>query len=648
MTLRDQVERADQTGAALADGQLQFTCTGAARLDGNDLSLQSEGLDPPLARRPSIKALRLPVGRPAQDAFSHFPAPDQFPALSTKPQSSRRLSWKIALTATSLIWLVAFGLTMAHAVPRSAPAGTPSVMLAVLLHFPYIAILTYMGFGLVERIGFRWHGKPPVAAGNLPPHAPSVCVQLPMFNEAAVARRIIEAAAALDWPRDKLIIQVLDDSTDPAIQRMVREICAEVRARCGVACEWIHRTNRSGYKAGALEAGRRLTDAEFIAIFDADFAPLPDYLQKIIPHFYTDEGAARPEIALVQAQWGHLNDSQSMLTAAQALWVDDHHTLQQSWRSAAIGFVNFTGTAGTWRASAIEAIGGWRSASLVEDCELSIRALFHGFQTRFVKEVVAPAELPQTVADYRLQQKRWTQGWVQLQRLHFATLLLRFPRNFALKAYLVYFSTISWQWPVWALWVTLLPFLIAFGLWAGALGFWYGILFYLLPPLAFALFAAAMASRETRQTYKVQAHGELRGRARRFWRVIPYLVVNAGMLPHHMCAFIEGLLGPMHSEFERTPKTAATSSDASSPPTLAAAAKPAQRPKGITRPAYFAAEVFFVITQANWIAYFVTSQNYLSAIWAYLLMVCILGIGILPMIIPHLRSVFARRFAKEA
>lgn len=574
----------------------------------------------------------------------HPPSPDP----SERRQKALYVSWKMALGAVSLIWLAAFVLTLARAVPQTGTASTMSTALAVLLHFPYIAILTYMCFGLVERIGFRWHGKQPVASGNLPPSIPSVCVQLPMFNEAAVARRIIEAAAALDWPRDKLTIQVLDDSTDLAIQHKVQQICAEIRNHRGVACECIHRTDRAGYKAGALEAGRHMTDAEFIAIFDADFAPLPDYLQKIIPHFYSEGGAERPEIALVQAQWGHLNDSQSMLTAAQALWVDDHHTLQQSWRSSAIGFVNFTGTAGTWRASAIEAIGGWRSASLVEDCELSIRALFHGFQTRFVKEVVAPAELPQTIADYRLQQKRWTQGWVQLQRLHFANLLLRFPRRFALKAYLIYFATISWQWPVWALWVTMFPFLIAFGLWAGAYGFWYGIILYLLPPLAFALFAAAMASRETRQTYILQAQGELKGRARRFWRVIPYLVVNAGMLPHHMCAFFEGLFGPMHSEFERTPKTAVISSDAFSFSLPVAAVKPMQRPKGITRPAYFSAELFFVITQASWIAYFVISGNYLSAIWAYLLMVCILGIGILPMIIPYLRSVIAHRFGRGA
>jgi cellulose synthase/poly-beta-1,6-N-acetylglucosamine synthase-like glycosyltransferase len=642
MTLHYRGVLADQTGTWPVGEQLPSRCADPPEAPRKNHPAPSQARERSLEHRAKSSALRLPVGHPSLNPFRRHPATDQFPDPSTKPHNRRRLSWKIVLIATSLLWLTVFGLTLAQAAPSPVPASVMSTVLAILLHFPYIIILTYMGFGLVERIGFRWHGKPPVVAGSLPATIPTVCVQLPMFNEAAVARRIIEAAAALDWPSDRLTIQVLDDSTDPAIQEMVRGICAEVRDRRGIACEWIHRTDRSGYKAGALEAGRHVTDAEFIAIFDADFVPLPDYLQKIIPHFYTEQGVPRREIALVQAQWGHLNDSQSMLTAAQALWVDDHHTLQQSWRSSAIGFVNFTGTAGTWRASAIEAIGGWRSASLVEDCELSIRALFHGYQTRFVKEVVAPAELPQTIADYRLQQKRWTQGWVQLQRMHFPTLLMHFPCRLKVKAYLIYFATISWQWPVWALWVTLFPFLIAFGLWAGAFGFWPGIIVYVLPPLAFAIFAAAMASRETRQTYMVQAQGELKGRARRFWRVIPYLVVNAGMLPHHLCAFLEGMFGPMHSEFERTPKTAATVSSVSDNTAPIAVTNSSQACKSITRPAYFATEMFFVVTQASWIAYFVTSANYPSAFWAYMLMVCILGIGILPMLIPYLRSVMAR------
>ena len=167
-----------------------------------------------------------------------------------------------------------------------------------------------------------------------------------------------------------------------------------MRESTGVDCRVLRRADRQGYKAGALEAGRRQTDAEFLVIFDADFLPPADYLERAIPHFYRADGEPDAGLALVQTQWGHLNADESPLTRAQSLWVDDHHTLQMSWRSAVWQFVNFTGTAGVWRASAIEAAGGWRAASLVEDCELSFRHLFAGYRTKFVKEIVAPAELP--------------------------------------------------------------------------------------------------------------------------------------------------------------------------------------------------------------------------------------------------------------
>jgi cellulose synthase/poly-beta-1,6-N-acetylglucosamine synthase-like glycosyltransferase len=181
-----------------------------------------------------------------------------------------------------------------------------------------------------------------------------------------------------------------------------------------------------GLQGRALESARRETDAEFLVIFDADFLPPADFLQRTIAHFYGRGGEPDGGLALVQAQWGHLSADESALTRAESLWVDDHHTLQMSWRSAMWQFVNFTGTAGVRRASAIEAAGGWGAASLVEDCELSFRHLFAGYRATFVKEVVAPAELPPTFTAYKAQQKRWTQGWVQLQRLHLLTLLFSF------------------------------------------------------------------------------------------------------------------------------------------------------------------------------------------------------------------------------
>ncbi|NJN53025.1 MAG: glycosyltransferase, partial [Gammaproteobacteria bacterium] len=170
-------------------------------------------------------------------------------------------------------------------------------------HLPYLLLLVFLGYGLVERIGYYRRGRTPHAAGRLPDALPRVCVQLPMFNEDTVFARSIAAAAELDWPEDRLVIQVLDDSTDPSTRDRVRAHCVMTNRQRGVSCRWIHRTDRTGYKAGALEAGRGQSDADFILILDADFVPPPDLLKRIIPHFYDD--CARPlvDLALVQAQW---------------------------------------------------------------------------------------------------------------------------------------------------------------------------------------------------------------------------------------------------------------------------------------------------------------------------------------------------------
>ncbi|NJN53024.1 MAG: glycosyltransferase [Gammaproteobacteria bacterium] len=310
------------------------------------------------------------------------------------------------------------------------------------------------------------------------------------------------------------------------------------------------------------------------------------------------------------------------------MWVDDHHTLQQSRRSAAIGFVNFTGTAGIWRATAIEAAGGWRSASLVEDCELSFRALFAGFRTRFVRDVVVPAELPQTIDAYRLQQKRWTQGWAQLQRLHLGHLLRRYPAPLLRRAYLTYVMCISWQWPLWAIWVLIFPFLIAHDLWIASLDARYGALLYLLPPLGFALFTAVAAARESTYTYSMNSLPNRADIATRFARVVPYLFVNTAMLPHHVCAFLEGLFGPMHAEFERTPKTAAVTATATnSIPSTRPVASRSPKPR-LDRRAYFAADLGFTAVSLCWATHFSLAGNYFAALGAAWLAACIAGLRV--------------------
>ena len=282
--------------------------------------------------------------------------------------------------------------------------------LAIICHIPGL-ILFFLLLGALERFGFLCLGRKFVAEGALPEVRPLVCVQLAMYNEYAVAERIITAACAMRWPREQLEVQVLDDSTDPVLRAMIDEVVERER-ESGTNVHVMRREERSGYKAGALEAGRKQTDARFLVLFDADFIPSADFIERTVSRFYDETGDERTTLALVQAQWGHLNPASSMLTAHQSLWIDDHHTLQMSFRSAAWGFINFTGTAGTWRAEAIERAGGWSAKSLVEDCELSFRVLFSGYTTSFVRDVVQQSENPDTWTAYKAQQKRWTQGWV--------------------------------------------------------------------------------------------------------------------------------------------------------------------------------------------------------------------------------------------
>jgi hypothetical protein len=489
------------------------------------------------------------------------------------------------------------------------------------LHVPFLLTLLFLVGGLVERVGFYWRGRGPEPAGQVPAVYPTVCVQLPMFNEHAVAQRVIEAASRMAWPADRFAVQVLDDSTDQDTRALVERVCARIRAATGVNCHVRSRVDRRGYKAGALEEGRNDTDAEFLVIFDADFLPPRDFLLRTIPHFYLRNGEPDRGLALVQAQWGHLNHDESALTLAQSLWVDDHHTLQMSWRSATWRFVNFTGTAGVWRASAIERAGGWRAASLVEDCELSFRHLFAGYRTKFVKEIVVPAELPATYTAYKAQQRRWTQGWVQLQRMHLATLLFRYRCSWLRRIHLLYHMCISWQWPAWALWIMTLPFMIYNDHWFGCFGPAVGASLYVLPTALWAVAATTMASLETKHTYD----GELTpGTFRtRFARIVPYLVINTGMLPHQLASFAEGLFGPMHTEFERTPKAASV--------TTAALARPARMP---TKPdtvkvhwPYLLTEVFFVVSQLGWAVLFALNGLVMCAIGAAYVASCILYLG---------------------
>lgn len=253
---------------------------------------------------------------------------------------------------------------------------------------------------------YWWHrGNPPVPPGRFD-ELPVVTVQLPIFNEADVVVRLLDAVSRLDYPRDRLQIQVLDDSTDDTADMSAR-LTADLRAR-GFDAEFRHRTNRTGFKAGALDEAMATAKGEFICIFDADFVPPPDLLQKMIHHF-TDKS-----VGMVQARWGHLNRDFSLLTRLQALFLDGHLVLEQTARSRQGEFLNFNGTAGIWRREAIVQSGGWQHDTLTEDLDLSYRAQLNGWRFVYLKDVVVPAELPPDMDGFKSQQHRWTKGSIQV------------------------------------------------------------------------------------------------------------------------------------------------------------------------------------------------------------------------------------------
>lgn len=246
----------------------------------------------------------------------------------------------------------------------------------------------------------------PVPEPNLSPvpdeQWPIVTVQLPLYNEALVAERLIDTCVALDYPRQRLEIQVLDDSTDETTDIVAKRVAYWQKR--GLDILHIHRTNREGYKAGALQHGIRLARGTFFAIFDADFIPPADFLRRMMPHF------DNPRIGMVQARWAHLNANTSLLTRIQAFGLDAHFAVEQYVRNRAACFMNFNGTAGIWRESCIADAGGWESDTLAEDLDLSYRAQLKGWQFLYVPEVNVPSELPENMNALRTQQFRWTKG----------------------------------------------------------------------------------------------------------------------------------------------------------------------------------------------------------------------------------------------
>ncbi|MEP6938079.1 MAG: cellulose synthase family protein [Chthoniobacterales bacterium] len=234
---------------------------------------------------------------------------------------------------------------------------------------------------------------------------PKVTMQLPIFNEVYVVERLLKSVSEIDYPRELLQIQVLDDSTDDTRELTAR--CTEELRSRGFIVERIHRVDRVGFKAGALEGGLASAQGEFVCILDADFVPPPDLLKRTI-HFFTD-----PKVGMIQTRWGHLNRGYSLLTRVQAMFLDGHLLLEQTARSRSGRFFNFNGTAGLWRTSCITQAGGWQHDTLTEDLDLSYRAQLAGWKFIFLHDVVTPAELPVDMNGFKSQQHRWTKGSIQ-------------------------------------------------------------------------------------------------------------------------------------------------------------------------------------------------------------------------------------------
>jgi cellulose synthase/poly-beta-1,6-N-acetylglucosamine synthase-like glycosyltransferase len=365
---------------------------------------------------------------------------------------------------------------------------------------------------------------------------PRVTIQLPMYNERYVAQRVIETCCRIDYPSDRLQVQVLDDSTDETTE-MARETLERMRA-AGHDVELLHRTERRGFKAGALEEGLRSAKGEFVCIFDADFLPPAEILRETI-HYFVD-----PQIGMVQARWDHINRDQSLLTKSQAVLLDGHFVMEHGARNRSGRFMSFNGTAGVWRKSCIVDAGGWEHDTLTEDLDLSYRAQMKGWKFLFLPDLSSPAELPPEMEAFKAQQRRWAKGGAQTCRKLLPRILRSsFPAKIKLEAF---FHLTSWTVYLYMVALTglILPILLM-GLNRG--GGW--SLGHVLLDLSLFIVATCSAS-----TFYVCSQRELFRTWAESLKYLPFLMsLGIGISLNNALAALRGFLGHQ-SEFVRTPK----------------------------------------------------------------------------------------------
>ncbi len=413
-----------------------------------------------------------------------------------------------------------------------------TVLGAYLLVLAYVTVYCLLQLHLL--VNYLRSRREPRAAPPSPAKWPHVTVQLPLYNERYVATRIIGAVAAFDYPADRLQVQVLDDSTDDTVD--IVAACVEVWRARGLDIVHVRRERREGYKAGALADAMHAATGEFVAIFDADFVPAPDFLKTSLPHFRD------PRVGIVQSRWEHLNEDYSIITQMQALQLNVHFTVEQRGRRAAGLFAQFNGTAGVWRRACIEDAGGWRALTLTEDLDLSVRAQLRGWTIEYLEDNLAPAELPMEMNALKGQQHRWMKGGAECSRLLLPQVWgserLSLSQKLHSSAHLLGSTIFVFVWLIGVLSVPTMFAVVHFG----------------INPTLFTVFlVATLAVGAVYFVANVQRSWKRLQHAEAVWRFLVlfplFLSLSMGLSLHNGFAVLQGLWGK-RSEFVRTPKFA--------------------------------------------------------------------------------------------
>ena len=425
---------------------------------------------------------------------------------------------------------------------------TPTVPLSsgdVAFLFTYFIILAILSFYGSHRYQMAWlyyknKKNPPPPAPPMPEDPnllPKVVIQLPIFNEKFVIERLVEQVCQIRYPKEKLLIQVLDDSTDDTVE--IASAAVKKWADQGFPVEYRHRTDRTGFKAGALQEGLKGIDAEFVAIFDADFMPSPDFLERTVTYFQNEK------IGMVQTRWDHINRNSSLLTEAQGILLDGHFMIEHTARNRSQKFFNFNGTAGIWRISCIQDAGGWDHDTLTEDLDLSYRAQLKGWKFIFLNDHLAPAEIPEEMNAFKNQQHRWAKGSIQVA-LKVLPKVLKSNQPFPVKYEAFVHLTGNFAYVMMLMLSLMLPFILRMRVEHGlSASVWLDLPFFLGATVSVCIFYALSQFEVDSQ----KAWGRM--------KYLPAVLgLGIGLAVNNTKATLEAVFGHK-SEFVRTPKLAA-------------------------------------------------------------------------------------------